>query len=73
MFEMAMNSAKLFVAGRLFQDNKKVMRQMLIAIVVGVVILIGVAQVAPIWVASVVAGAVAGFLQPILFKDLKYA
>lgn len=73
MLGMAMNSAKLFVTGKLFKDYKSVLRQMLIAIVIGVVILYGVAQVAPVWVAAGIAGAVAGFLQPILFKDLKYA
>ena len=29
MLGMAMNSAKLFFAGKLFKDNKTVMRQML--------------------------------------------
>lgn len=73
MLGMAMNSAKLFVTGKLFQDYKTVLRQMLIAIVIGVVILYGIAQVAPVWVAAGVAGAVTGFLQPVLFKNLKYA
>ncbi len=73
MLGMAMNSAKLFLTGKLFKDYKSVLRQMLIAIAVGVVLLYGIAQVAPIWVAAGVAGAVSGFLQPILFKDLKYA
>lgn len=73
MLGMAMNSAKLFVVGKLFQDNKKVMRQLLMAVVLGVVLLFVVAQFAPIWVAAAVSGGVAGFAQPILFKDLKYA
>lgn len=73
MLGMAMNSAKLFVTGKLFQDYGKVIRQMLVAIAIGVVILYGIAQVAPLWAAAAVAGAVSGFLQPILFKDLKYA
>ena len=73
MLEMAMNSAKLFFTGKLFQENSKVMRQMMIAIAIGVVILLVVAQFAPVWLAAIVSGAVAGFLQPILFKDLKYA
>ena len=73
MLGMAMDSAKLFVTGKLFQDHRTVLRQMLIAIAVGVVILYGLAQVAPVWIAAGVAGAVAGFLQPILSKNLKYA
>ena len=28
---------------------------------------------APIWVAAIAAGAVSGAVQPVLFKDLKYA
>jgi len=36
-------------------------------------VLIVVGQFAPVWVAAILGGAVAGFLQPILFKDLKYA
>lgn len=73
MLGMAMNSAKLFMIGKLFQDNKKVMRQMLMAVLLGVVVLFVVAQFAPIWVAAAVAGGASGFAQPILFKDLKYA
>lgn len=73
MLEMALNSAKLFLAGKLFQDLGKVIRQMVIAIVIGVVVLYGVSLVAPVWVAAIAGGAVSGFLQPILFKDLKYA
>ncbi|MEM6374072.1 MAG: hypothetical protein AAF727_15010 [Pseudomonadota bacterium] len=73
MLEMALNSAKLFMVGKLFQDNKKVMRQLLMAVLLGVVVLIAVAQFAPVWVAAAVAGGASGFAQPILFKDLKYA
>ncbi|MEM1362161.1 MAG: hypothetical protein AAGF94_10655 [Pseudomonadota bacterium] len=73
MLEMALNSAKLFIAGKLFQDNKKALRQMLLAIVPGAILLLVIAQFAPIWLAAVIAGSVSGFLQPILFKDLKYA
>lgn len=73
MLGMALNSAKLFLAGKLFQDLGKVIRQMLVAIAVGVAVIYGVSLVAPVWVAAIAGGAVSGFLQPILFKDLKYA
>ncbi|HMB74780.1 MAG TPA: hypothetical protein VKN76_00135 [Kiloniellaceae bacterium] len=73
MFEMVKHSSKLFFAGKLFQDNKLVMRQLAIGAGAGAVVLIVVGQFAPVWVAAILGGAVAGFLQPILFKDLKYA
>lgn len=73
MLEMAFSSAKLFFAGKLFKDNSKVIRQMLMGAGVGIVAGVIVGQFAPIWAATLVAGAVSGFIQPILFKDLKYA
>ena len=66
MLEMALNSAKLFMVGKLFQDNKKVMRQLLMAVLLGVVALFVVAQFAPIWVADAVAGGASGVAHPIL-------
>ena len=73
MFGMAIDSAKLFFAGKLFQDTKKVLRQLAIGVGVGVVAIAVIGQFAPIWIAAIVGGAASGFLQPILFKDLKYA
>ncbi len=73
MFEMAMSSAKLFFAGKLFKDNKSVLRQMLLGAILGIVVGVVVGMFAPIWVAAIAAGSVSGFAQPILFKDLKYA
>jgi membrane associated rhomboid family serine protease len=73
MLGMAMNSTKLFLAGKLFKDNSKVVRQMLIGAGAGIVAGVIVGLFAPIWVAALAAGAVAGFVQPMLFKDLKYA
>ena len=73
MLGMATNSAKLFFAGKLFKDNSKVVRQMLIGAGAGVVAGVIIGQFAPLWVAALATGAVAGFIQPILFKDLKYA
>jgi len=73
MLGMAIDSAKLFLAGKLFKDNGKVMRQMLIGAGAGVVAGVIVGQFAPLWVAACAAGLVSGIIQPLLFKDLKYA
>ncbi len=73
MLSTAIDSAKLLLSGKLFKDNAKVMRQLAIGAGAGAVIVIIVGQVAPLWLAAVAGGAVSGFLQPILFKDLKYA
>lgn len=73
MLGMALNSAKLFFQGKLFQDNAKVIRQLLMGMLPGAVVLVALAQVAPLWVAAGAGGFLSGFLQPILFKNLKYA
>lgn len=73
MLGMAMNSAKLFFAGKLFKDNKAAMRQLMMGTGVGVIAGIVIGLFAPIWVAAIAAGAVSGAVQPVLFKDLKYA
>jgi hypothetical protein len=73
MFGMAVNSAKLFFAGKLFKDNATVVRLLLAGFGAGAAAGILVGLFAPIWVAAPVAGLVAGFLQPILLKNVKYA
>lgn len=73
MLGMAMNSAKLFFAGKLFKDNKAAMRQLMMGTGVGVIAGIVIGLFTPIWVAAIAAGAVSGAVQPVLFKDLKYA
>lgn len=73
MLGVAMDSAKLFFAGKLFQDSQKVLRQLAIGAGAGAIVMIVISLFLPIWLAAIVGGAVAGFLQPILFKDLKYA
>ena len=73
MLSTVIDSAKLLVSGKLFKDNAKAMRQLAIGAGAGAVVVIIVGQVAPLWLAAVAGGAVSGFLQPILFKDLKYA
>lgn len=73
MLDMALNSARLFFAGKLFRDGRAVFVQWLkgFAVSLGLVLAIGwfVSPTAGVVVASLVGGA----LQPLLFKDLKYA
>ena len=73
MFSTALDSAKLLFAGKLFKDNAKAMRQLAIGAGAGAGVIIVLGQFTPIWVAALVGGVVSGALQPILFKDLKYA
>lgn len=73
MLDTAIDSAKLFFAGKLFKDYAKVMRQLAIGGGIGAAVVVAVGFFAPAWVAAVAGGGVAGFLQPVLFKDLKYA
>lgn len=73
MFGMAMSSAKQFFAGKLFKDVRMVIRQLAIGMGAGLVVGLVLGQFAPLWLAAIAAGAVAGFAQPILLKDVKYA
>lgn len=73
MLEMFMDSATLFMKGKLFQDYKSVFIKMLIGIIITAVIAIILAKLgAGMWVAIGVASLIGGALQPYLFKDLKY-
>ena len=73
MIGTAIDSAKLLVSGKLFRDNGKALRQLAVGAGAGAVVVVVVGLFAPMWLAAVLGGAVSGFLQPILFKDLKYA
>ncbi|MCH9806660.1 MAG: hypothetical protein K0U74_02920 [Alphaproteobacteria bacterium] len=73
MFGMVMDSAKLFLAGKLFQEPGKAMQQLAIGVGAGLIAVWAVGQFAPLWAATAAGGAVSGLLQPYLFKDLKYA
>ena len=73
MFDMFMNSVKLFFAGKLFRDNRDVLVQWLKGFGVCLALLLVLGWfVSPI-VGVVVASVVGGLIQPVLFKDLKYA
>ena len=73
MLDMFLNSVRLFFAGRLFRDSRAVLRQWLkgFALCLALVLLLGwwVSPLVGVAVASLIGGA----LQPLLFKDLKYA
>lgn len=73
MFDMFMNSVKLFFAGKLFRDNRVVMTQWLKGFGVCLVLLLALGWFVSPLVGVVVASVVGGFIQPLLFKDLKYA
>lgn len=73
MIGTAIDSAKLLIAGKLFRDNGKAMRQLALGSAVGAVVIIVLGLVLPLWLAAVLGGAASGLLQPYLFKDLKYA
>ena len=73
MFDMFMNSVKLFFAGRLFRDNRVVMTQWLKGFGVCLTLLLVLGWFVSPLAGVVVAALVGGFIQPLLFKDLKYA
>ena len=73
MWEMFLNSFRLFLKGKLFRDMNQVMRQGAIGVVIGVLLLVILTKLgAPVWLAAIIAGLVSGAVQPYLFKDLKY-
>ena len=73
MFDMFMNSVKLFFAGKLFRDNRVVLTQWLKGFGVCLALLLVLGWFVSPLVGVVVTSAVGGFIQPLLFKDLKYA
>lgn len=73
MFGMAMSSAKQFFAGKLFKNNGQVTFQFALGSLVGIVVGVGVGQIAPVWAAALAAGGVSGLIQPFLLRNVKYA
>lgn len=72
MFDMFMNSVKLFFAGRLFRDHRAALHQWLkgFGLTLAVLLVVGWFT-SPLW-GVVVASLLGGVAQPLLFKDLKY-
>jgi hypothetical protein len=73
MWDMFVNSLRLFVRGKLFRDPRMVLRQWSIGFVVSLLLLVGLLLLGvPVWIAVPLVAAGGGALQPWLFKDLKY-
>lgn len=72
MFDMFMNSVKLFVAGRLFRDHRAAFIQWLKGFLLTLAVLLLVGWWASPLAGVVLASLVGGAAQPVLFKDLKY-
>ena len=73
MFDMFLNSVQLFFVGKLFRDNRAVLLQWLKGFGVTLTVLLMLGVLVSPTVGVVVASLVGGFVQPLLFKDLKYA
>lgn len=73
MFDMFLNSVKLFLAGKLFRDGRAVLQQWLKGFAVCLLLLLVLGWWVSPWLGVVVASVVGGLIQPVLFKDLKYA
>ena len=71
MFDMIINAAKLFLAGKLFRDNLAFFRQWGIGVAAALVMMAGLGFVNP-WLGMVLGGAGGGALLPWLLRDLKY-
>lgn len=73
MFQMFLNSAKLFFAGRLFRDGRAVFVQWLKGFALCLVLLLAVGSAVSPLAGVIVTGLIGGAMQPVLFKDLKWA
>jgi hypothetical protein len=73
MLDMFLNSVKLFFAGKLFRESRAVMMQWLKGFALTLVAMLALGFLVSPLSGVVVASLVGGFIQPLLFKDLKYA
>jgi len=73
MLDMFLNSVRLFFTGRLFRDNRAVLIQWFKGFSVCFVLLLVVGWTVSPLAGVVVTGLVGGAVQPLLFKDLKWA
>ncbi|MEK7855386.1 MAG: hypothetical protein AAB288_04800 [Acidobacteriota bacterium] len=68
-----MSSAQMMLKGKLFRDNRMVIRQWSIGFLVAVALIVLLGKfVIPMWAAAMIGGFVTGAMMPYLFKDLKY-
>ncbi len=73
MFDLFVNSVKLFFAGRLFRDGGAVATQWAKGFGLSLSLLLVIGWFVSPTIGVIVASLVGGFAQPLLFKDLKYA
>jgi hypothetical protein len=74
MWDLFSNSVKLFLKGKLFREPGVVFRQWLIGFSVSIAALVALVKLGvPLGLAVALVAIAAGVLQPLLFKNLKYA
>ncbi len=75
MWEMFTSSMMMFLKGKLFRDNVKVLTQGALGVLVAIalIILLGKFAHLPMWAAAMIGGFVTGAMMPYLFKNLRYA
>ncbi len=72
MFEVGWFSVKLFLKGKLIRDPVYFIRQTTIGTVIGLLLLVSIAQVnVPLWVPIIASSLLTGAIMPFLLKDLK--
>jgi hypothetical protein len=72
MFEMGWFSLKLFLKGKLIRDPLYFIRQTTIGILIGLLLLVTIAQVnVPLWLPIIVSSLLTGAMMPFLLKDFK--
>jgi hypothetical protein len=73
MWNMFSTSVQLLFKGKLFREPRAVFRQWSIGFALTVIIVVLLVKVgAPVGLAVLVTALIAGALQPLLFKNLKY-
>ncbi|MBN8924760.1 MAG: hypothetical protein BGP10_01755 [Rhodanobacter sp. 68-29] len=72
MFDMFLNSARLFLRGKLFQNSSQVLKQWLVGLAITLAVLLALALLVNPLIAAISGGLLGGALMPYLFKDLKY-
>ncbi len=73
MYDMFMNSMRLFLTGRLFQDLRMVLiRSAIGSLITACICIAGYLTGLPLAFAVILAALAGGALQPWLYKDLRY-
>jgi hypothetical protein len=71
---MVRSSIGLFFRGKLFAEPGKAYIQLMIGILLTAICFLGALKLyaQPYWIAAAIAGFVGGFVQPYLFRNLRY-